>query len=133
MGRIVALLAAALTVSAVAATAGARKPRLDLRVSRPVAFAPVDVLLIGELVGGEESEDFYCPGVEWEWGDGARSFHEADCAPFQPGVQLQRRFTARHAYRAAGEYEVRLELRRAGRSVAKAWVWIRVLSGTRGD
>lgn len=131
MRRIVALLAAALTMGA-AATAGARKPRLDLRASPRFAYAPVHVLLIAELVGGEDSEDFYCPGLEWQWGDGDRSFHEADCAPFDPGMRLERLFTARHAYRAPGEYDARLTLRRAGRSVATATVWVRVLPGLRG-
>jgi hypothetical protein len=131
MRRIVALLAVVLGLGA-AATAGVRKPRLDLRVSPRVAFSPVEVLVIAELVGGEETEDFYCPGLEWEWDDGDRSAHEADCAPFQPGMDVERRFTARHAYRAAGEYNIRLTMRRADRSLAIATVRVQVYPGLRG-
>src|SRR5882762_1637781 len=39
---------------------GAKKPRLDLRASPRLAVMPVDVLVVAELVGGDEIEDFYC-------------------------------------------------------------------------
>ena len=99
-----------------------KKPHLDLRASPRMAFPPVSVLLMAELVGGEEQEDYYCPGLEWDWGDGSRSANEGDCEPFAPGATLERRFSARHAYRAAGNYNVRLTLRRASRTVAVATV-----------
>ena len=97
-----------------------RKPRLDLRASPRIAFSPVTVLVVAELVGGEGLEDFYCPGLEWEWGDGARSAYESDCPPFQPGAELARRFTATHAYSRPGDYQVKVRLRRADRSLAAA-------------
>ncbi len=99
-----------------------KKPRLDLRASPRMAFPPVSVLLMAELVGGDEQEDYYCPGLEWDWGDGTHSAHESDCEPFAPGATLERRFSARHAYRAPGNYNVRLTLRRASRTVAVATV-----------
>lgn len=107
-----------------AAADGARpqRPRLDLRASPRVAFSPVEVLVIAELKGGQEVEEFYCPGLEWDWGDGSRSAHESDCAPFGGGTRLDRFFTARHAFRAPGAYTVRLTLSRAGRTVAVASV-----------
>jgi hypothetical protein len=76
---------------------GAKKPRLDLRANPRLAVMPVDVLVVAELVGGDEIEDFYCPAVEWDWGDGGRSAHEADCPPFEPGMAMARRHSARHA------------------------------------
>jgi hypothetical protein len=85
-----------------------------------VALSPVNVVLMAELVGGDELEEFYCPGLEWDWGDGARSAHEADCPPFEPGTTLERLFSARHAYRQPGEYELRVTLVRADRRVAVA-------------
>lgn len=101
-----------------------RKPRLDLRANPRMVFTPASVLVVAELKGGDEHEDYYCPGLEWDWGDGNRSAHESDCAPFEEGSTLERRFTARHAYRAAGSYSVRLTLRRASRTVAVATVGV---------
>jgi hypothetical protein len=103
-----------------------KRPRLDLRASPRVALSPVEILIIGELRGGQDVEDFYCPGLEWDWGDGSRSAHESDCSPFEAGTKLDRFFTARHAFRAPGAYGVRLTLRRAGRTVAVASVPVTV-------
>jgi len=108
------------------ATGHPQKPHLDLRASPRVAFSPVEVLVIGELKGGQDSEEFYCPGLVWDWGDGSRSAHESDCSPYQDGAELDRLFTARHAFRAPGAYSVHLYLIRAGRTVTTAAVPIMV-------
>ncbi len=102
------------------------KPHLVLRASPRIALPPVSILLAAELKGGEAVEEFYCPGREWDWGDGSLSVEEGDCPPFQEGMELQRFFSARHAYGAPGLYEVKLTLRRAGRAVAVAKVPIRL-------
>ena len=118
---LVSLLVVALAAPATAGEArGAKKPRLDLRASPRIALMPIDVLVVAELVGGDEIEDFYCPAVEWDWGDGGRSAHEADCPPFEPGMAMARYHSAHHAYRQPGEYSVRVTLRRVGRSRAGA-------------
>jgi hypothetical protein len=88
--------------------------------------------LIGELKGGQDVEDFYCPGLEWDWGDGTHSAYESDCAPFEEGTTLDRFFSARHAFRAPGAYNVRLTLRRATRTIAVASVAIMVQGRTAG-
>jgi glycosyltransferase involved in cell wall biosynthesis len=49
-----------------------------------MAFAPVEILVTGQLKNGSDLEEFYCPGREWDWGDGTRSAHESDC---EPGVE----------------------------------------------
>jgi hypothetical protein len=95
-----------------------RKPKLDLRASPPVSFAPVNIFVTAELVGGDEHEDYYCPSLEWDWGDGTKSERETECQPFEPGVPFERRFTAQHVYRAPGTYSVRVILRRASRKIA---------------
>ena len=133
MRRIAALLVLVLAATGPGAgAAGSRKPRLDLRATPRMSFPPVQVFVVGELVGGEENEDFYCPGLEWDWDDGARSSYEGDCAPFQPGTELERRFTAHHDYRAAGEYTIRLTMRRANRSLAVATARVMVHGGSGG-
>ncbi|HEY2941040.1 MAG TPA: PKD domain-containing protein [Vicinamibacteria bacterium] len=112
------------------ATAGhgraGKRPRLDLRASPRLALVPVSVFAIAELVGGDEVEDFYCPTVEWDWGDGARSAHESDCPPFERGMAMARRHSASHAYRRPGEYSVRVTLSRVGRPLAAATALVSV-------
>ena len=103
-----------------------KRPQLDLRASPRVAFSPVEILITGQLKGGAELEEFYCPGLEWDWGDGTRSAHESDCAPYESGAVLERFFSARHAYGSPGAYNVRLTLRRANRTVAVASVAVNV-------
>jgi hypothetical protein len=103
-----------------------KRPHLDLRASPRMALIPVSIFAVAELVGGDDVEDFYCPAVEWDWGDGARSAHEADCPPFAPGMAMARRHTASHAYRQRGEYSVRVTLRRVGRPLAVATTLVSV-------
>jgi len=118
-----------LALASVGTAADGRKPRLDVRASPRVVFSPARVLLTAELVGGEVTEDFHCPGVDWDWGDGTHSFHEEDCPPFAPGMEMERRFTASHAYAIPGDYRVKVILRRANRSVAAAGTSVLVQSG----
>jgi hypothetical protein len=122
------LLIAALGVPAAAGEA--RRPRVELRATPRMAFIASDVLVAAQLVGGDEHEDFYCPELEWEFGDGSRSRHQADCEPFQPGTPLERRFTSRHVYRRPGDYEVRVTLRRSNRALAVATTRVRVYFGS---
>ena len=107
----------------------AKKPRLDLRASPRVAFSPVNVLVIAELRGGDAMEEFYCPEVEWDWDDGGRSAHEADCPPMAADGTFERRFTAQHAYRRAGTYNVKVTMRRANRALAVATATVTVRPG----
>ena len=115
------------------ATAGdqdrARKPRLELRATPRMAFSPVMVLATAELRGGETAEEFYCPSLEWEWDDGGKSSQESDCPPFAPGAELERRFTAEHAYRRPGVYNVTVRLKRSDRAFAVASTTIHVRGG----
>ncbi len=103
-----------------------KRPRLDLRASPRVSFSPIEVLVTGQLKGGAEIEELYCPGLEWDWGDGTRSTHESDCAPWGADAAFERFWSARHAYRAPGAYSVRLTLRRANRTLAVATVAVTV-------
>ena len=131
--RVVARLVIALVVLAVAASSPAgqaartRKPRLDLRATPRFSFTPSTVFLTAELNGGEDTEEFYCPALVWDWDDGGRSAHEADCPPFRPGTPVERRFTAEHAYVRPGVYNVTVHMLRSRRplAVASATVTVR--------
>jgi hypothetical protein len=127
---------AALVILALAAPSGAapeakpKKPKLDLRASPRFAFSPVNIFLTAELTGGDDVESYYCPEMEWDWDDGGKSVHEADCPPFEAGVtKIQRRFTADHEYRKAGVYSVKVTMRRSNSSIAVANLKITVRPG----
>ena len=124
------LLAASAAGPAYADGVKVKKPRLDLRATPRMAFSPVRVLLTAELTGGGDVEDYHCPEIEWDWDDGGKSVHEADCKPFEAGVtKIERRFTADHEYRKAGVYNVRVTMRRTNRPIATASVRVTVRPG----
>jgi PKD repeat protein len=125
------LVAAALAVPATPADeAKPKKPKLDLRATPRMAFSPVNVLLTAELTGGDDVEEYYCPELEWEWDDGGKSVHEADCPAYEAGVsKIERRFTAEHEYRKAGMYSVKLTMRHANRTLAQTTIKITVRPG----
>jgi hypothetical protein len=106
-----------------------KKPQLDLRAIPRFAFSPVNVLFTAELVGGDDVEELHCPEVEWDWGDGGKSVKEGDCAPFEPGQAIERRFTAEHEFKRAGNYSIKVTLRRANRSLAAQTVRVTVRPG----
>jgi hypothetical protein len=117
----------ALIMAAPVGAGEARKPRLNLRATPRIAFTPASVFMTAELVGGDAHEDYHCPALDWDWGDGSRSSHEADCEPLgqEPG-ELERRFTASHVYSSGGQYQIKLTLRRASRALAAASVSVTV-------
>jgi hypothetical protein len=124
------LVAAILAAPLLADGAKPRKPRLELRASPRMGFSPVHVLLTAELLGGDDVEEFHCPEIEWDWDDGGKSMHEADCTPFEAGTtRIQRRFTAEHDYRRAGVYRVKATMRKTNRTLAAATVSVTVRAG----
>jgi hypothetical protein len=100
------------------ASAKPKRPTLGVRVSPRMAFSPVDVIATAELTGGEDSEDFYCLAIEWDWDDGSKSLQDSDCEPFQPGTKIERRFSSEHHYTRAGSYNIRAALKAQDKVVA---------------
>src|SRR5215510_9638417 len=84
-----------------------RRPKLSLKAQPIISISPSRVTLRAELVGGaNDYEEFYCPTVEWDWGDGTQSESRSDCDPYQPGKsEIKRRFTVEHVFRA-GNFRV---------------------------
>ena len=112
-----------------------KRPQVRLKAQPVIAMAPARVVLTAELVGGaNDFEEFYCPTVEWEWGDGTQSESASDCAPYEPGKsEIKRRYTVEHVFRA-GVYRVMFHLKRRDKSVGAASVNIQVRPGLRdGD
>ena len=128
---LLALAASALVAPLPAgADAKPKKPALDMRVTPRMAFSPVNVLVVAELKGGDDIEEYYCPEIEWDWDDGGKSVKESDCKPFEPGVtRIERRFTAEHDYRNAGIYTVKVTMKREERPIATTSVRVTVRPG----
>jgi hypothetical protein len=109
-----------------------KRPQVRLKAQPVIAMAPARVVLTAELVGGaNDFEEFYCPTIEWEWGDGTQSESSSDCAPYEPGKsEIKRRYTVEHVFRA-GAYRVMFHLKRRDRSVGAASVNIQIRPGLR--
>ena len=108
-----------------------KKPRLDLRATPRIAFSPARIVLTAQLKGGDALREFHCPVVEWNWDDGSRSVRESDCEPLEEGQDLDRRFTADHAYARAGVYDVQVRILDGTRALAVASTRINVRPGAR--
>src|SRR4029450_6330787 len=62
-----------------------KRPQLKLTARPPLGMAPQKVVLPAEILGGrDDAEDFYCPTIEWDWGDATKSESTADCDPYEP-------------------------------------------------
>lgn len=104
---------------------------LSLRGTPAVSFAPTNVMMIGTLKGGpDDAEEFYCPSIEWDWGDGTVSERSMACPPYVSGTStIERRYTRQHLFRTAGEYKVRLLLKRNDEVIAAAAAVVSVQPG----
>jgi hypothetical protein len=110
-----------------------KKASLNLKASPTIVFSPARVVVSAEIRGGaDDSEELYCPSLEWDWGDGTKSEAGTDCAPFEAGTStIQRRFTTSHTYNIAGNYRVQLRLKRGSKTVLGGHVSVQVKPGLR--
>lgn len=127
----VCLASAGIVAAAGQDAVGAARPHVALRATPRTAFPPANVFVVAELKG-RPGEEFYCPGIEWEWGDGSRSAEEGDCPPYSAGAEVERFYSARHAYGTPGNYDLTLTMRRADRTLAAASLQIVVVGSNIG-
>ncbi len=118
--------AAAVLVALASATVTAQsdqgaKPSMSLRASPSMAFTPARVVVTAELRNVRQDDGtFYCPALEWTWGDGTQSEERPNCDPFEAGVsQVRTRYVKQYTFYSAGRYRVTLRLKR-GRDVILA-------------
>jgi hypothetical protein len=113
--------------------AGNEKPKLTL-VARPmIGIAPARVVLTAELTGGaDDYQDYYCPRVEWEWGDLSSSEQGSDCPPYEAGkTMIKRRFTVEHNFDHAGSYKVFFRMKHGSKELAATSITIKMQPGAR--
>ena len=113
------------------AQGGNKKPSLSLKATPAISFAPARVVVVAEVKGGSNDyEEFYCPTVEWEWGDLTTSTAEADCEPYEAGKsEIKRRYTVEHRYKNSGGYRIVVRFKKGDRIVATANTMVQVRGG----
>lgn len=134
---LVAVLCVALSPDrdAAAQRADDKKPSLSLKATPPVGFSPLKVRLLVEIKGGaNDHPDFYCPTIEWDWGDDLTSESSEDCPPYEAGKsEILRRYSTEHTYRYGGNYTARFRMKQGKKVVAQTSVNVQVRAGLRED
>lgn len=136
-----ALCAAALLLSAgvslvaqateAKAKAEPKRPQLSLKASQSTGMVPVRISATAEFKGGDDDfQDYYCPTVEWNWGDGTISESTNDCEPYEAGKsQIRRRYTVSHAYKRSGAFKITFRLKNKERVLTSATTVVRLVGG----
>ena len=114
---------------------GDRKPSLSLKATPPVGFSPLRVRVVVEVRGGSDDyADFYCPTIEWDWGNGTVSESSEDCDPYQAGKStIRRRFSNEHVFRQSGTYQVFFRLKQRDKTIAASSGHVQVRAGVRDE
>lgn len=112
----------------------AKRPRITLRAQPPVAVAPARVVLTAELTGGSNDfEEYYCPSIEWAWGDDTASESSSDCDPYEAGKsEIKRRYTIQHQFRRPGAFKVYFHLKRNDKTLGSASAVVQIQPGATG-
>lgn len=108
-----------------------KKPKISVKANPAMAISPARVVVSADINGGpDDYEEYYCAGVEWDWGDDTRSNNSADCDPYEAGKsQIKRRFTADHMYRISGEYRIQFRLKKKDKPIAAASTSVKIRPG----
>ena len=105
-----------------AASPEPKRPTLTLKATPSSGTVPMRVFLSVELKGGDDDfEDYYCPTVEWTWGNGTVSATTEDCEPYERGKsQIRRRYSIEHLFKEPGAVRVLFRLKKKTKVVGSA-------------
>jgi hypothetical protein len=108
-----------------------KRPSLNVKATPGTGMVPVRITVAAELKGGDDDyEDYYCPTIEWNWGDGTISESTNDCDPYEAGKsQIKRRYTVSHSYKRSGAYRISFRLKDGEKVLAAATTIVRLLGG----
>ena len=108
-----------------------KRPSLSLKASPGTGMVPIRVSATAEFKGGDDDfQEYYCPTIEWNWGDGTVSEASADCQPYEAGIsQIRRRYTVSHTYKRAGAFRISFRLKMKDRVIASQTTQVRLLGG----
>ena len=107
-----------------------RKPKVSLKASPKISLSSARVVFTAELQGGpNDYEEYYCPTIEWVWGDGTSSESTNDCEPYESGKsEIKRRFVVEHRFRLGGNYRVQFRLKHRDKVLTAAITDVQVAS-----
>jgi hypothetical protein len=124
------------TASAIAQAQEAKKaepkrPSLSVKATPGTGMVPVRIMVAAELKGGDDDfQEYYCPTIEWNWGDGTISEETKDCEPYEPGKSLiRRRYTVSHSYKRSGAFRIAFRLKNGDKVLAASTTVVRLLGG----
>jgi hypothetical protein len=102
----------ALVMSGAAAGDKDKRPKITVKANPTIAMAPARIVVTADVTGGaDDNEEFYCPSIQWDWGDGTKTEESGDCDPYEAGKStIKRRFTAEHEYHFGGRTETLSDL-----------------------
>ena len=108
-----------------------KRPSLSLKATPGTGMVPVRISATAEFKGGDDDfHDYYCPAIEWNWGDGTVSEASIDCEPYEAGVsQIRRRYTQSHTYKRAGAFRIVFRLKHRDRVLTSQTTLVRLLGG----
>jgi hypothetical protein len=108
-----------------------KRPSLNVKATPGTGMVPVRITAAAELKGGDDDyQEYYCPTIEWNWGDGTISESTNDCDPYEAGKsQIRRRFIVSHSYKRSGAYRISFRLKNGTKILAAATTMVRLLGG----
>ena len=110
-----------------------KKPSMSLRASPSAGFSPLRVSLVAEIKGGDDDfAEFYCPTVEWVWGDDTRAESTVDCDPYESGKsEIRRVYRMSRIFPTSGNYRVEFRLKQNDKVVGSTSTTVQVRPGVR--
>ena len=133
--RRASVMACALVLAAgtASATSDQTKPKVSLKASPATGFAPTRVVLTAELKGGaNDYAEFYCPSVEWVWGDDTKAESSIDCDPYEAGKsEIKRRYVFDRVFQLPGNFRVEFRLKQKGKVVGSTSTTVTIRPGIR--
>ena len=130
-----AAVSACLLVAAIAVAVAAddKKPSISVKANPPTGFAPTRVVLTAEIKGGpNDFADFYCPSVEWVWGDDTKAESSADCDPYEVGKsEIKRRYIFDRVFQTPGNFRVEFRLKQKNKVVGSGSTTVNIRPGIR--
>ena len=133
MTRKVAATVALVASAAIVTGEEPKRPSISVRANPTTGFSPLKVVLAAEIKGGpDDFADFYCPTIEWVWGDDTRAESTADCDPYEAGrSEIKRRYSVSRIFQTSGNFRVEFRLKQKDKVVGAGSTTIQVRPGLR--
>jgi hypothetical protein len=108
-----------------------KRPSLTLKATPGTGMVPVRISVTAEFRNRDDDfQEYYCPSIEWNWGDGTVSEASSDCEPYESGVsQIRRRYTQSHTYKRAGAFRIIFRLKNRDKVLTSQTTLVRLLGG----